>query len=171
MTAGEISARPRNFLTIRLIEYWNWSLREFQLPFPGKKKKKLMNWQFQVTDIHLPEDGGELYLCQGLLRWGSMPLKLGQAFLFPQFPEWSALCKQPLNALEWPPDLQPHHQVPLNYLEYKVSVRRQGWELVLQQPRMMQESTRNRAYDTPNIANEHLWELVQIRNIFALARI
>lgn len=59
-----------------------------------------MNWQFQVTDIHLPEDGGELYLCQGLLLWGSMPLKLGQAFLFPQFPEWSAL-NDPSSVKRW----------------------------------------------------------------------
>lgn len=38
MTAGEISGWPRHFLTIWLIEYWNWSWREFLVwPFSGKK--------------------------------------------------------------------------------------------------------------------------------------
>lgn len=39
MTAREVPGRPRSFLTTRLIEYWDWSLREGvpSVAFPWKK--------------------------------------------------------------------------------------------------------------------------------------
>lgn len=65
MTAGEISGWPRHFLTIWLIEYWNWSWREFLVwPFSGKNFF-LMNQQFQVTDIHIPEGRRANYISLG----------------------------------------------------------------------------------------------------------
>lgn len=143
MTAGEVPGRPRNFLTIRLTEYWNWSLREFLVwPFPGKKLF-LINWLFQVA--FLKAGGWTVFLPRSSPALGSQEAGRAGFSSSTPYPDWSA---------EGPPDLYPCQRVPQNYLEFKISVRQQNQELIFQQPHMMQGSirktARNAKYQNPS---------------------
>lgn len=104
------------------------------LSWKKKKKKVLMNWRFQVTDIDLPE--GRVWMTS---LWRSAPA-LGSIFLRTESglsssitPRMICSWEVALNVAAWPPDWWPHQVPPPGIQELSRAAKQAS---IFQQPRV-----------------------------------